>query len=55
MPSGIGIQGVNEDKFEEAVEHNRQNGITLISTWSESDIRGFLGENLMRVYEANWK
>ena len=23
--------------------------------WSEKDIRGFLGENLMRVYEANWK
>jgi membrane dipeptidase len=22
--------------------------------WSEDDIRGFLGENLMRVYEANW-
>ncbi|MEM9063439.1 MAG: membrane dipeptidase [Pseudomonadota bacterium] len=22
--------------------------------WSEKDIRGFLGENLMRVYEANW-
>jgi hypothetical protein len=32
MPSGIGIQGVNEDKFEDAVEHNRQYGITLIST-----------------------
>lgn len=23
--------------------------------WSEEDIRGFLGENLMRVYAANWK
>jgi membrane dipeptidase len=23
--------------------------------WSEQEIRGFLGENLMRVYEANWK
>jgi membrane dipeptidase len=23
--------------------------------WSEEDIRGFLGENLMRVYEANWE
>jgi membrane dipeptidase len=23
--------------------------------WSEDDVRGFLGENLMRVYEANWK
>jgi microsomal dipeptidase-like Zn-dependent dipeptidase len=22
--------------------------------WSEDEIRGFLGENLMRVYEANW-
>ncbi|SFK89888.1 dipeptidase [Shimia haliotis] len=22
--------------------------------WTEEDIRGFLGENLMRVYEANW-
>ena len=22
--------------------------------WSEQEIRGFLGENLMRVYEANW-
>ena len=22
--------------------------------WSDSEIRGFLGENLMRVYEANW-
>lgn len=23
--------------------------------WSEDEVRGFLGENLMRVYEANWK
>lgn len=23
-------------------------------SWSEQDIRGFLGENLMRVYQANW-
>ena len=23
--------------------------------WSEEDIRGFLGENLMRVYKANWE
>lgn len=23
--------------------------------WSETDIRGFLGENLLRVYTANWK
>jgi microsomal dipeptidase-like Zn-dependent dipeptidase len=23
--------------------------------WSEEDVRGFLGENLIRVYEANWK
>lgn len=23
--------------------------------WSEKDIKGFLGENLMRVYDANWK
>lgn len=23
--------------------------------WSEEEVRGFLGENLMRVYEANWK
>ncbi|WNC73957.1 membrane dipeptidase [Thalassotalea psychrophila] len=23
--------------------------------WSEKEITGFLGENLMRVYEANWK
>ncbi len=23
--------------------------------WSASDIRGFLGENLMRVYQANWE
>ncbi|MEM1361583.1 MAG: hypothetical protein AAGF94_07685 [Pseudomonadota bacterium] len=22
--------------------------------WSDDEIRGFLGENLMRVYEANW-
>jgi membrane dipeptidase len=22
--------------------------------WNESEIRGFLGENLMRVYAANW-
>jgi microsomal dipeptidase-like Zn-dependent dipeptidase len=22
--------------------------------WSEEEIRGFLGENLLRVYEANW-
>jgi microsomal dipeptidase-like Zn-dependent dipeptidase len=23
--------------------------------WSEEEIRGFLGENLLRVYEANWE
>lgn len=23
--------------------------------WTESDIRGFLGENLMRVYAAVWE
>lgn len=23
--------------------------------WNDTDIRGFLGENLLRVYEANWK
>ena len=23
--------------------------------WTEDEIRGFLGENLMRVYKANWK
>ncbi len=23
--------------------------------WSDDEVRGFLGENLMRVYEANWK
>ena len=23
--------------------------------WSDDDVRGFLGENLMRVYEANWE
>ena len=23
--------------------------------WNEQEIRGFLGENLMHVYEANWK
>ena len=23
--------------------------------WEEEDIRGFLGENLLRVYEANWE
>ncbi len=23
--------------------------------WSDEEIRGFLGENLLRVYEANWK
>jgi microsomal dipeptidase-like Zn-dependent dipeptidase len=23
--------------------------------WTEEEVRGFLGENLMRVYEANWK
>lgn len=22
--------------------------------WSEAKLRGFLGENLLRVYEANW-
>jgi membrane dipeptidase len=34
-----GIARVLEDKYK----------------WSEKDIRGFLGENLMRVYSANWK
>ena len=23
--------------------------------WNEEEIKGFLGENLMRVYKANWK
>ena len=23
--------------------------------WNDKEVRGFLGENLMRVYEANWK
>jgi len=23
--------------------------------WSDEEVRGFLGENLLRVYEANWK
>jgi microsomal dipeptidase-like Zn-dependent dipeptidase len=23
--------------------------------WSEEEVRGFLGENLLRVYKANWK
>lgn len=23
--------------------------------WSEQEVKGFLGENLMRVYQANWK
>lgn len=23
--------------------------------WTEKEIRGFLGENLLRVYKANWK
>jgi microsomal dipeptidase-like Zn-dependent dipeptidase len=23
--------------------------------WTEKEVRGFLGENLMRVYEANWR
>ncbi len=23
--------------------------------WDDNEVRGFLGENLMRVYEANWK
>ncbi len=23
--------------------------------WTEDEIRGFLGENLLRVYAANWK
>ncbi len=32
MPSGIGIQGVGEDRFEDAVNSNRDNGITLMST-----------------------
>ena len=32
MPSGIGIQGVGEDKFAEAVRRNRDSGVTLIST-----------------------
>ena len=41
MPSGIGIQGVNEDKFKEAVEHNQGNDVTLIST----SVWGFEGVN----------
>ena len=33
-----GVVGVLEDEYD----------------WSEEEIRGFLGENLMRVYDANW-
>jgi membrane dipeptidase len=32
MPSGVGIQGVKEDKFAEAVNKNRDTGISLMST-----------------------
>ncbi|MCO4820862.1 MAG: membrane dipeptidase [Flavobacteriaceae bacterium] len=32
MPSGVGIQGVKEDKFTDAVNKNRDAGISLIST-----------------------
>jgi len=34
-----GVAAILEDKYK----------------WSDKDIRGFLGENLMRVYAANWK
>lgn len=32
MPSGVGIQGVKEDKFTDAVNKNRDAGISLMST-----------------------
>ena len=32
MPSGIGIQGVGEEDFKRAVEHNRDNAVSLMST-----------------------
>jgi len=32
MPSGIGIQGVKKENFKEAVDQNRDNDVTLIST-----------------------
>lgn len=32
MPSGVGIQGIKEEKFEEAVNKNRDNQISLMST-----------------------
>ncbi len=41
MPSGVGIQGVKEDKFAEAVNKNRDAGVSLMST----SVWGFPGVN----------
>ena len=31
-------------------------GIPMVfAGWTEDEVRGFLGENLLRVYEANWE
>jgi membrane dipeptidase len=49
-----GWGGVTENT---AVEHAWNVVVVLEEKygWSEEDIRGFLGENVMRVYKANWK
>jgi microsomal dipeptidase-like Zn-dependent dipeptidase len=40
LPQDIwGVAYVLEDKYD----------------WSEKEIRGFLGENALRVYRANWQ
>lgn len=54
MPSGIGIQGVNEDKFREAVEHNRTNGVTLMSTsvWAFEGVNDVSFEDTLERTDA---
>ena len=55
MPSGVGIQGVSEGKFREAVEHNRDNGITLISTsvWAFEGVNDVSFEDTLARTDAS--
>ncbi len=49
---GFGVPGQNT-----AAEHLWDVVAVLedVYGWSDDEVRGFMGANLMRVYEANWQ